>query len=196
MLLLPRGPVRDGTMRKAPFAYQAYLASREWALLKRQVRERSGGKCERCGADQEATHHLTYERIGEERLEDLQAVCNACHEYLSGLSDIDPTELDPTWEPGLYVGMGGRRDQSPADWPTMWGRVVSVLMKAHAYPEHRDANGLQPCHCAGYPVYLSCFGLDMKVHFPVHVSEKLRADLKELVGECDVIFVSYDGEPV
>jgi len=70
--------------------YKQYLASREWALRKRQVRERSWGRCERCAAPQEAAHHLTYERLGNERLEDLLAVCDACHEYLSGLRPDDP----------------------------------------------------------------------------------------------------------
>jgi hypothetical protein len=71
--------------------YHKYLASREWALLKRQVRERSKGKCERCHDGQfEECHHLTYEHIGWESLDDLQGVCSGCHKFLSGESDIDP----------------------------------------------------------------------------------------------------------
>lgn len=73
--------------------YQTYLASREWALKKRAVRERSGGICERCHlAPHQQTHHLTYERIGQEELEDLQGLCNACHEFVSGKSDVDPAD--------------------------------------------------------------------------------------------------------
>src|SRR2546426_1847649 len=65
--------------------YQKYLASREWALLKERVRERSGGICERCkSAPHQATHHLTYERVGQELLEDLLGVCEPCHEFVSG----------------------------------------------------------------------------------------------------------------
>ncbi len=71
--------------------YHKYLASREWALLKKQVRERSGGKCERCMTGRhEATHHLTYERIGHELLSDLLGLCQACHRFLSGESGVDP----------------------------------------------------------------------------------------------------------
>ena len=74
--------------------YQKYLASREWALLKKQIRERSEGKCERCMVGKyEATHHLTYERIGHENLEDLLGICGKCHEYLSGQSDYDPSKV-------------------------------------------------------------------------------------------------------
>jgi hypothetical protein len=79
------------TMNKSE--YQTYLASREWALLKEAVRTRSNGKCERCRIlDQEATHHLTYERIGKENIEDLQAICGACHSFISGKSEFDPIE--------------------------------------------------------------------------------------------------------
>jgi hypothetical protein len=71
--------------------YQKYLASREWALLKEQVRKRSGGKCERClVGDYHSTHHLTYERAGKELLTDIIAVCEPCHLYLSGKSNRNP----------------------------------------------------------------------------------------------------------
>jgi hypothetical protein len=70
--------------------YHKYLASREWALLKNKVQKRCNGKCERCFVGEyEATHHLTYERIGHEDLEDLQGVCSVCHEFLSGKSSFD-----------------------------------------------------------------------------------------------------------
>jgi len=59
-----------------------YYASREWALLKEHVRERSGGICERCKVNShQATHHLTYARFGYERLDDLLGVCDPCHEF-------------------------------------------------------------------------------------------------------------------
>lgn len=71
--------------------YQLYLASREWAVLKEAVRKRSGGQCERCrNAPGEQTHHQTYERIYQERLEDLLHVCPPCHEFLSGRRSRDP----------------------------------------------------------------------------------------------------------
>ena len=75
------------------FDYPRYLASREWALLKNAVRERSGGVCERCGnAPATQCHHLTYERIGRELLTDLQDICRPCHEYESAVSAFDPLQ--------------------------------------------------------------------------------------------------------
>lgn len=74
--------------------YGRYLASRPWAILKGQVRERSGGVCERCfSAPYQETHHLNYARVGRENLEDLLAVCTPCHEFLSAKSHEDPCEM-------------------------------------------------------------------------------------------------------
>ena len=43
---------------------------------------RDGGKCRHvgCDADAEQVHHLTYERVGYEILDDLVSTCAACHE--------------------------------------------------------------------------------------------------------------------
>lgn len=71
--------------------YKTYLASREWAERREAVRKRSRNKCERClTAAMQAVHHKTYANVGHEPLEDLQAICNACHEFLSAKTDIDP----------------------------------------------------------------------------------------------------------
>jgi Uracil DNA glycosylase superfamily len=71
--------------------YQEYLASREWALLREAVRRRSGGYCERCRiANIDAVHHKTYQRVGHEQLDDLMAICEPCHGFLSGKRHYDP----------------------------------------------------------------------------------------------------------
>lgn len=71
--------------------YAAYLCSREWSVLKAAVHQRAGWRCERCGLNQiDAVHHLTYARKYHEELEDLQAICNPCHEFVHGKSDFDP----------------------------------------------------------------------------------------------------------
>lgn len=83
--------------------YQAYLAGREWGLLKQQVKARSGGICERCKINpSDAVHHLTYERKYHERLEDLQDICEACHSFIHGFSFKDP--LMPFEIDALTVG--------------------------------------------------------------------------------------------
>ncbi len=89
--------------------YYEYLASREWAILKREVHKRSRGRCERCGQrDGTQVHHLNYRRLGNETLTDLQHVCTPCHEYLSAVSNLDPlkaccTEAEAeAWADDLY----------------------------------------------------------------------------------------------
>lgn len=73
------------------FDYKRYLASREWAEKKEAVRKRCEGWCERCHVrSYQSTHHVTYANIGHEPLEDLLAVCNPCHEYLSAKRNQDP----------------------------------------------------------------------------------------------------------
>jgi hypothetical protein len=71
--------------------YQRYLTSREWAEKRWAVMARSGGRCERCRINQaDAVHHLTYIRKYQEQLDDLQAICEPCHEFTHGKSDHDP----------------------------------------------------------------------------------------------------------
>lgn len=68
-----------------------YYCSREWGVLREAVRQRSGGVCERCNKNpMDACHHLTYERLYCEQLEDLQAICEGCHQFLHGKSEEDP----------------------------------------------------------------------------------------------------------
>lgn len=71
--------------------YAAYLCSREWSALKEQVRSRSSGICERCTVNyMDHVHHLTYKRKYAEQLDDLQACCKQCHEFIHAKSERDP----------------------------------------------------------------------------------------------------------
>ena len=86
--------------RPPDFDYQRYLASREWGVLKRAVRLRAAlgmecwvddAYCERCQHNRMyAVHHLTYERIGREDLDDLVGLCKGCHAFTSGTANKDP----------------------------------------------------------------------------------------------------------
>jgi nucleoside 2-deoxyribosyltransferase len=76
--------------------YAAYLCSREWSALKEQVRSRSGGICERCTVHyMDHVHHLTYKRKYAEQLDDLQACCKQCHEFIHAKSQNDPARDRP-----------------------------------------------------------------------------------------------------
>ncbi len=72
--------------------YHRYMASREWALKKEEVKERARGFCERCrSAPVQNVQHLTYARLGHEVVNtDLLGLCRPCHEFASGKRDDDP----------------------------------------------------------------------------------------------------------
>ncbi len=66
--------------------YRAYLASPHWKKTRSRIIVIRGGKCERCGSKKHPqVHHLTYERRGCERDEDLMLLCRVCHEREHGL---------------------------------------------------------------------------------------------------------------
>jgi hypothetical protein len=60
--------------------YYEYLRSRQWRFLCSCVWRRCHGICEQCGQEpMRHTHHLTYERLFHERLDDLLGLCELCH---------------------------------------------------------------------------------------------------------------------
>lgn len=77
------------TVGKAPDWYIEYLASDHWKKLRERKLESVGRKCETCGRLARRTpggflggldvHHLSYERLRNEPLDDLQVLCFQCH---------------------------------------------------------------------------------------------------------------------
>lgn len=59
--------------------YETHLASDKWQQIRAVKLATVGGTCERCGAPAEHIHHLSYERLGDEPQEDLEALCRPCH---------------------------------------------------------------------------------------------------------------------
>lgn len=138
--------------------YQAYLCGREWSVLKEAVLTRSGGVCERCFANEmDHVHHLTYERKYKERLDDLQAICKPCHDFVHAKSEYDPARNRPVFVCGKRVRsfyLAGKitgtrwRDEIVHEWSfensksglwrqavgdnvSRWRRVQSVSGSAH-----------------------------------------------------------------
>jgi hypothetical protein len=76
--------------------YEKYLESPHWQECRKlkldEQRDVVGYNfCEKCGGRPEATrktalnvHHLTYERLGNELLDDLQIICRPCHDKEHG----------------------------------------------------------------------------------------------------------------
>ena len=60
--------------------YNNYLQSAEWAKKRMGAMDRDNWKCVFCGDDAVHVHHMTYERIFNEALEDLVSLCERCHQ--------------------------------------------------------------------------------------------------------------------
>jgi hypothetical protein len=98
--------------------YLEYLQSPEWAAKRDAVLNRTDGRCEDCvrwkyanefrRGRAEHVHHLTYERVGHERPEDLVGLCQYHHRIRHGIDEETNREnakmnqkmLEP-WTPGL-----------------------------------------------------------------------------------------------
>lgn len=61
--------------------YDEYLKSDAWNERRGLLLERFSHKCQVCGSSTRLhIHHRTYERLGNERMEDLTVLCEACHQ--------------------------------------------------------------------------------------------------------------------
>ncbi len=60
--------------------YIDYLKSEKWKELRLEIMKRDNFLCKKCKTEKAChVHHLTYERLGRERLEDLISICLDCH---------------------------------------------------------------------------------------------------------------------
>lgn len=60
--------------------YYDYIQSLAWTELREEALKRAGYRCEKCGAKTKEVHHVNYpEDFSEDRIENLQALCKACH---------------------------------------------------------------------------------------------------------------------
>jgi len=63
--------------------YSEYLQSKHWKELRKRFYKKNKKVCSVCGATKKIQlHHLTYIRLGKERLSDLMSVCDSCHHLI------------------------------------------------------------------------------------------------------------------
>lgn len=67
-------------MSQSP-AYREYIKSEKWRALADEAKQATGGRCQGCDRQTWGlqAHHLTYERLGNERATDIWVVCSHCH---------------------------------------------------------------------------------------------------------------------
>lgn len=68
------------TSGKPRVIYNEYMKSDVWLDKRHRVFRRDGMRCVECGSAMNLRcHHLTYENLGNEPLQDLVTLCNSCH---------------------------------------------------------------------------------------------------------------------
>lgn len=73
-------PKRIQELRTMP--YEEYLQTPEWQEKRELALERDGYRCRNCNCDKNLhVHHRSYERRGNEDINDLTTLCNDCHEH-------------------------------------------------------------------------------------------------------------------
>lgn len=65
--------------RLARLPYSLYLRTEHWKRTRTLALDRYGSACVLCNATPVNVHHRTYERLGNERLDDLIVLCEPCH---------------------------------------------------------------------------------------------------------------------
>lgn len=71
---------QDEAVAKLGISYQEYLQSRHWKRTRAVVVRAYDKKCAQCESKKEIqVHHLTYERLGDEKFTDLLPLCRVCH---------------------------------------------------------------------------------------------------------------------
>lgn len=74
--------------------YQGYLTTLAWRRRRARVLDEWDGKCGWCGRGRDMqVHHVTYDRLGHERAEDLIPLCAECHRE-AHQPDFDAREED------------------------------------------------------------------------------------------------------
>lgn len=66
--------------------YLEYLKSPEWKAIRINLFKARGKQCNRCGSKKAIqVHHLTYKRLFNERMTDLEILCSPCHKREHGI---------------------------------------------------------------------------------------------------------------
>ena len=96
----------------------------KWRVIKEVIEKRCGRKCEYCLLrPMQTAHHRIDDRPGHSsydnpNLLDLMAVCQECHELISG--KLSPDDSKPSYAPNSIAARGDRgwtaRTQEPGHW--------------------------------------------------------------------------------
>lgn len=138
----------DGNKDEWIKVHHSYLQSNVWSELRKKALARANSRCESCGVlvvndSLLDVHHLNYERVGgNEKLEDLQVLCSACHQKADKQRDrrTDERRKNALYQKRLdgfgskEYGPGWRYDQDE--------QQVEIEFILWLYKKHCKENGL------------------------------------------------------
>ena len=87
---------QDEIIRCKTLPYREYLGLPWWGFVHDRAIKRARGVCELCQqAEAREAHHTTYERVGEEKPDDMVALCRRCHQHVTanGLDRLPRRDL-------------------------------------------------------------------------------------------------------
>lgn len=74
--------------------YANYMNSARWTAFREVALARAKRRCRACSSpDDLHVHHLTYERLGNERLEDVVVLCENCHDIVHRIERTTSQDL-------------------------------------------------------------------------------------------------------
>jgi hypothetical protein len=130
------------SLRDLGFAtYAEYLRSRHWRRFRVEYKKARPWQCAIChDSDRLELHHVTYERLGQERLDDVRPLCQVCHSTLhqlaaEGLSGLNPDQVFFKGRAAVYART---RPDLNAEQPKRLSEMTSA--EAREYNKNRKQN--------------------------------------------------------
>ena len=154
-------------------------------LKRRAVMARAQGRCERCLSSAATdVHHLTYIRRYHEALEDLQALCRPCHDFISAVSDVDPLN---TLMPTAVTAVKPARDlrQEIYTFGDQLARAKGELVAYRQYIEidiydDKRILDMPPCACE-----CACDGIDAEIEAAIRDQQDLLRQIDSGIERID-----------
>lgn len=147
--------------------YDAYLASEDWRTRCELFWQHHDRSCSICGTDQRLTvHHLSYENLGNEPVDDLLGLCWDHHQALHRYADAHP-EFTLRQASSYFVEAAGGSAPDPGEGRPAPKRHLEWL-----------ANVVAPCPTCGAEAGSGCVKLERgrpRVILGIHSKRKAAA---------------------
>ena len=103
--------------------YRAYLRTERWRSRRDWALRQRGHHCEACGSAHALhVHHRSYDRLGDELLEDLRVLCDHCHALVHDTQHARQISLSNATD--LVTATACRL---PSDAPPLLGEILPTI---------------------------------------------------------------------